>query len=409
MKPEILVLSSSANYIALKLEKDLKDRPFTRLADLEDYIGSERRRKPFLLIMEVANSDDVDRALIAYEWAETVDPQAPARFLILAAKHITFDDRQARLRGLELAFLPVNNRNLLFKVDLQLKLLLSAPAVGAGGGALPSKAPTGFTAEMASLPGRPGRVMVLRGPERGGWKKETAPGAKVRWRWIDEEGAAAAAASADAGVRITWAAESEEEPIREESLAAWVLSGEEADVKAFRNDKELISGRRLLFAKTGEAFEAASKRAAGASPTAGTGPEPVFHESTQAKGLNANPPAKLSGGGYEPANEIELNFKPAGVESASRGGDAPMRKEAEAPASEGHAEKGAHPAGKPKLENAETLPASHLSGALRRTFEAAQKSPEINKNNFTQDFASASQAAKVDAEKMAASPAVKLV
>ncbi|RYZ96036.1 MAG: hypothetical protein EOP11_24035, partial [Proteobacteria bacterium] len=146
MIPQILVLSSSSPYIALNLEKDLKDRPFSRLGDLEEYIGTERRKDPFLLIMEVANSDDVDRALIAYEWAETVDPQGPARFLILAAKHITFDDRQARLRGLETAHLPVNNRNLLFKVDLQLKLLEAAVAAAPRKAAAAVRPGAGFTA-----------------------------------------------------------------------------------------------------------------------------------------------------------------------------------------------------------------------------------------------------------------------
>ena len=241
MSAPILVLTSTNRNFPLNLERELKDRSFHRLNGLDEFISSPLRTQPFLLILEVGATEDIERALIAFEWGETVQPLAAGRFLLIVAKNISLGDRAARFRGAEMAFIPLNARNLAFKLDLQLKLLAAAPAPSPAA----REASSGFIGEMAALPGRPERVMVLRGPgpKRGGWRPaENAQGARVRWRWV-ESGAQAKAAEE---LQMRWEAESKNPPVYEEKQKAWVIDDPAADVKCLTKDKEIYSARKEI-------------------------------------------------------------------------------------------------------------------------------------------------------------------
>jgi hypothetical protein len=382
MKPQILVLSSTSNYLALNLEKDLKERPFTRLEHLEAYISSDRRSIPFLLILEVANAEDADRAVVAYDWAETIDPRAPARFLILAAKNITFGERTAKLRSLETAYVPINSRNLVFKVDLQLKLLEKTVAALPAEGTETPKPRRGFVAEMASLPGRPERVMVLRGATHGEWRRDPVPGAKVRWRWIDEEGPGQAGPAAEAEIKISWAAESSAPPAFEAQADGWVLSGVEPDVKAYRDEEEIFSARKVFFGAGPVAAPVLAQEAA--APRAS---ERARDEAVQGFGrgaANRGLPDQVQGGeanGPPRAGELLVRASAEGTagpaEEGAREGPSPFSSR---PAAEGEM---AQPKASAALEPYESPASGPPAGQLpvkREEATAARRAPAPDEN-----------------------------
>ncbi len=227
----ILILASSSLHFPLDTQSIFPTTEYTcyPLNSLNDFISSPHRSKPFLGILEIGTIEDVDRALLAYEWAETVQPLAPARFLLLiASKNISLGEKAARFRGVEIAQLPLPARNLLFKVDLQLKLL----------DGLTPKNPSGF---VSNEPDK-SRVMTVRGPgpQEGKWDKNPdAPQGKIRWRWVS------ATKNADpVNMGLTWNLESKEEPEFDKEKKVWVVKDPEADLVCERKGEEIFSTRR---------------------------------------------------------------------------------------------------------------------------------------------------------------------
>lgn len=270
MSAPLLVLSSTNRNFPLSLERELKDRSFHRLGGLDEFIASPLRAQPFLLILEIGMAEDIERALIACEWAESVQPLGTGRYLLLVAKNVSLGDRAARFRGAEIAYFPLNARNLNFKLDLQLKLLAGAPAVSAAA----REASSGFFGELAALPGRPERVMVLRGPspKRGAWRptENQGPGGKVRWRWVES----VETPKPDDSLKMRWEAESRSAPVYEEKQKAWVLDDPAADVKCLAKDKEIYSVRKEIARETEKArFTGTETPKPGAAPIAFSGGE----------------------------------------------------------------------------------------------------------------------------------------
>ena len=66
---KILILSSSSQHFPLDIEATLKEAGLepNRLQSLNEFISSPLRKEPFLAILEVGTTEDIDRALVAYE------------------------------------------------------------------------------------------------------------------------------------------------------------------------------------------------------------------------------------------------------------------------------------------------------------------------------------------------------
>jgi hypothetical protein len=230
MKPHILLLTSSNRNFPLDMQDILSGAQLenSRFATLADFNASPMRQLPFLGILEIGNTEDIDRALLAFEWAEYIQPLAPARFLLLiGSRQLSLGNKAARFRGAEVAQLPLPARNILFKIDLQLKVL--------------SKPKTKLPVARGLVPlgsGAPEkeRVIVSKapGPAEGRWQAgESSPQGKVRWRRIDTQPKIAAAL---AGVE-----ESDSPPKSEEADEVRGTNEPGPDLKYSREKEEIFS------------------------------------------------------------------------------------------------------------------------------------------------------------------------
>ncbi|MGZ3670307.1 MAG: hypothetical protein ACXWR4_10405 [Bdellovibrionota bacterium] len=213
----VLILRSTSRNFPLDLEPELVTAGYTvvSLANLHAYVASPMRQVPQLLVLEIGSLADLDRALVVVDWNEHVQPLAPARYILLmASKNLSLGDRAAKLGGAEISVLPQPTRNLLFKLELQTRLLRSAPARSAH--------KEGFSAHIEEVhgPGRK-RVMIIKGPgaKEGAWQNHGGtPTGKVRWRWVKPQGA-----KPSAGDAFTWQVETGAAPRFSAEVAAWVV------------------------------------------------------------------------------------------------------------------------------------------------------------------------------------------
>lgn len=180
---ELLLLRSTSRNFPIDLEPELTKAGYTvrSLEGLHAYISSPARVRPQVLVLEIGTLADLDRALVVLEWNEHVQPLAATRYLLLmASKNLSLGDRAHKLAAAEIAVLPQPTRNLLFKLELQTRLLKATPP--------PAPTRNGFVAHMEEQAGAAHRrVMLVRGPSphEGSWRQaEGAPSGKVRWRWL---------------------------------------------------------------------------------------------------------------------------------------------------------------------------------------------------------------------------------
>lgn len=245
---KILILSSSSRHFPLDIQDSLKEAGLEshRLRSLNEFIASPLRKEPFLAILEVGTTEDIDRALVAYEWAETVQPLAAARYLLLVgSKHISLQEKSSRFRGVEIAQLPLPTKNLLFKVELQLKVLSKES------NSKIQRKVDGFSAEIREV--ERGRVMVIRGmgPKEGGWKNSgNTPQGRTRWRWIDDPPKKGRPEEA-----FSWSAESKTAPEFNSETGAWEVKDPEADLQCHRGGEEIYSAKKSVKEGEGPAAE----------------------------------------------------------------------------------------------------------------------------------------------------------
>lgn len=237
-RARVLLLRTASRNFSLDIQPDLLSAGYdlTTIHSLQEYIGSPSRREPQLVLLEIGTLSDLDRAVAVVEWTEHTQPLAPARYiLLLASKHLSLGDRATRLAAAEIVTLPQPARNVLFKLELQSRLL-RAPAKT---NAVEARVRAGFTAQPEEVPG-PGkrRVLAIRGPgpQDGSWRQgETAPSGKVRWRWVQ------APARAAANSPFSWTAESRSAPRFDEKVSAWVVEGEGDSVACQHGGESLYS------------------------------------------------------------------------------------------------------------------------------------------------------------------------
>jgi hypothetical protein len=282
----ILILSSSSRHFPLDIQAPLREAGLesNRLQSLNEFIASPLRREPFLAILEVGSTEDIDRALVAFEWAETVQPLAPARYLLLVgSKHISLREKGSRFRGVEIAQLPLPVKNLLFKVELQLKVLIGESKKTV------EKKIDGFAAEFREVERT--RVMVIRGlgPREGGWKNSgEAPQGRIRWRWIDDPPKKGRPEES-----FSWTAESKTAPVFNPEIDAWEVEDAQADLQCHRDGKEFFSAQKAGAGKV------EAETAAASSPV----PESVLERAPETSGEAEAKPASISIAGPAPAGE----------------------------------------------------------------------------------------------------------
>ncbi len=237
-KLPLLLLRSTSRNFPLDLSPDLEKSGYKpEISDsLDDFIASPARAAPFLALLEVGSVADLDRALIVIDWCEQVQPMAQGRFLLLmGSKNLPLGEKAHRLGGnTEIAVLPQPARNLLFKLELQGRLLASQ------GQADRRKNGKGFAAGLEEAGAGNRRVLVARGQGEGAgrWQSaEASPQGKVRWRWIrnPEKG------KPQEEDEFRWLAESQESPRFDKKLDAWIVEGAGANLVCLRGDTQIYS------------------------------------------------------------------------------------------------------------------------------------------------------------------------
>lgn len=235
--PRVLILSSANSHFPGSFDQAIKDagHELARCDDLDDFLCSPHRHEPFLAILEIGNLEDVERALIAYDWIDTVQPLAPMRvMLMLATRNIELGARRTRFGNSEIIVLPMPTKNFLFKLDLQLRLVSSEKA----------KPAEGFTAFFVGEERQGTRVLILRGPGKaqGSWVAQgNGVRGGVRWRWVSK--GAAKPEQTGKIQELAWEAESKKEPHFDDNKSAWVIDDADADLLCFRKGQEFFSAR----------------------------------------------------------------------------------------------------------------------------------------------------------------------
>lgn len=245
--PVILFLSSTSLHFPLDLQALLANEGHNarRIDSIDSFLSSPERNNPYLAVLEVGSTDELERAALAYEWCEKIQPLAPCRVLILlASKNIQLGDKATRFGTAEIAHLPLPLKNLLFKIDLQKRLLTSDQTSAAK----TKKPKTGFSASFVERPPKNKRILLARGPgpKSGQWREVgESPQGKVRWRWVNAAAASPEEKEAEQ-LGVSWVAESDTVPVYEEANEAWAIEDPEADLVGFRKDKPVFSARSIL-------------------------------------------------------------------------------------------------------------------------------------------------------------------
>ncbi|MGE3262886.1 MAG: hypothetical protein AB7K68_13980 [Bacteriovoracia bacterium] len=247
--PIILFLTSTSLHFPLDLQEVLvnEGHEAKRIDSIDDFLSSPDRHRPYLAVLEVGSTDDLDRAQLAYEWCEIVQPIAECRVLLLiASKNIVLGERAARFGGAEIAHLPLPLKNLLFKIDLQKRLLFSDQ----GNTARAKRHSAGFSASFEERPPNMERVLLVRGPgpKSGHWQEAAdSPQGKIRWRWVATPKSEAEQELESLG--IAWVAESRSKPVFEESNQAWAIEDPAAELLGFKKNKQVYSAQAAFTAQ----------------------------------------------------------------------------------------------------------------------------------------------------------------
>ncbi len=249
-KGSILILRSSSRNFPLDLESELKKAGYSvaSLGDFDEFIACPDRYLPFLAMMEIGSTEDIDRAVNLFEWNELMQPLAAVRYMLLmASAKISLGAHAQRLASAKVVVLPQAIRGLLFKFELQMQLVRGSQRSSFTRG-------EGFSAREEEVPleareeeeaGSRKRILVMRGQTEkdGKWQGVgNSPTGKIRWRWVRRPGKEGSAASAP----YTWFADSWKEPQFDPNLQAWPLIGEDDDLVCVYEGKELYSARRTI-------------------------------------------------------------------------------------------------------------------------------------------------------------------
>lgn len=248
----LFLLQSSNRNFPSDTQKALQDLgcSLVLFRSLSEIMETPLRKSPFVCVLEVGGAEELDRAYLAQEWCETIQPFSRAKFIyLLASKHILVDE--SKTRGAEIVHLPVVPRNLLFKIELQHRLLEKEPEKKLNA--------LGFRGERIQPEGEKKRVFSFTGPRKGKWESAgLSPSGKVRWRWISSE-----PMDVSKTFGLSWISRSDAPPKLEEASGQWQIEGEDGDVLCQKNGTDLISLREQLVRGKALPEEAAEVRKSG--------------------------------------------------------------------------------------------------------------------------------------------------
>lgn len=235
----VLILTSSNRNFPIDIHQEITKagQNAIRFTQLADFFSSPLRQRPYLAILEIGNPEDVQRGILAYEW--THGEEIPCRFLLLlSSKYLQLGEKALRFAGTETAVLPMASKNLLFKIELQLKLLLSDKP----------KMPTStqvFRADVSSFERQ--RVLKLKGPNpfEGKWNRDhqTSPSGKIRWRWVRTH----ASENTDQETSVpNWTLESDTAPVYLPQEKIWQITDSSANLLGHFGEEEIYSWKSFL-------------------------------------------------------------------------------------------------------------------------------------------------------------------
>jgi hypothetical protein len=236
----ILVLSSSNRNFPLDVQEAINSggQNAIRFPALADFFSSPLRKKPYLAILEIGCPEDINRSILAFEWS--LAEETPSRFLLLlSSKYLQLNEKALRFGGAEITTLPLPKKNLLFKVELQLKLLLSDKPKP------PTKSQIAFQVEVELPASEKQRILKIKGPspQEGKWNQEIkpSPSGKIRWRWVRSE---ISEKKEIENFLPTWTLTSDSAPIYLQEEKAWMVEDASADLVGTFEEEEVYSSKK---------------------------------------------------------------------------------------------------------------------------------------------------------------------
>jgi hypothetical protein len=233
----ILLLSSSNRNFPLDVQEAISGggQSAIRFSALADFFSSPLRKIPYLAILEIGCPEDINRSILAFEWS--LAEETPSRFLLLlASKYLQINEKALRFGAAEITTLPIPKKNLLFKIELQLKLLLVEKTKP------PTRSSIAFQAELELPVLEKKRILKLKGPspQEGKWNQESkpAPSGKIRWRWVRSE---MSAEKESETILPTWTLTSDFAPIYLQSEKVWIVEDAQADLTGTFEEEEVYS------------------------------------------------------------------------------------------------------------------------------------------------------------------------
>ncbi len=235
----VLILTSSNRNFPIDIHQEITKagQNAIRFTQLADFFSSPLRQRPYLAILEIGNPEDIQRGILAYEW--TQGEEAPCRFLLLlSSKYLQLGEKALRFAGTETAVLPMAAKNLLFKIELQLKLLLSDKPK------MPASTQV-FRADVSTFERH--RVLKLKGPNpfEGKWNKDlqNSPSGKIRWRWVRTH----APENTEQEKSIpSWTLESDTAPVYLPQEKIWQITDSSANLLGHFGEEEIYSWKSFL-------------------------------------------------------------------------------------------------------------------------------------------------------------------
>lgn len=328
----VLVLSSLNRNFPSDVEKILGNAKLDshRYESLQSFLASPLRSRPFVALFEIGTKEDLERAFIAKEWIENMQPPGTVKVIaVFSNKNINAGDKQQKFPISDTLHFPITAKNLLFKIDLHVGLL---DKVDKEGPKETKKNRKGFTISGTDKITTKERVLVMVGPteQDGRWKNENqTPTGKTRWRWIKSETYLKTQDNFEA--EISWVAESHAPPIFNTKDSAWEIQDPDAELICLKNEKVFYSTKENSESKPGETLTTSASPASlsskqNLSPKTTSPANPAANSSlTQQKSGGAAPANSSQNKNLEPENSTnKINFDPNPL----------LGKEAEAPIQE---------------------------------------------------------------------------
>lgn len=235
----VLILTSSSRNFPIDIHQEITKagQNAIRFSQLADFFSSPLRHRPYLAILEIGNPEDIQRGILAYEWAQ--GEEFPCRFLLLlSSKYLQLGEKALRFAGSETAVLPMATKNLLFKIELQLKLLVSDKPKPASNSLV-------FRADVQAFERH--RVLKLKGPNpfEGKWNRDlqNSPSGKIRWRWVRTH---AAENSEQEKAIPSWTLESDTIPVYLAEEKVWQVTDNSANLFGHYGEEEIFCWKTFL-------------------------------------------------------------------------------------------------------------------------------------------------------------------